>query len=87
MEVPNEMMTKYIERRKHDLEKCVYLMENHEYKEIEKIAHKLKGNGCTFGYPELTSIGNRLEQAAQIEDQEIIESSVMEFSLWVKGLH
>ena len=87
MEVPNEIMNRYIERRKRDLEACLTLIESHQYQEIEKIAHQLKGNGFTFGYPELSDIGKKLEQAAQEHDLKILQDSLREFSLWVNRLH
>lgn len=87
MEVPNEIMSRYIERRRHDLEVCLLFVEKQQYKEIEKIAHQLKGNGLTFGYPELSIIGKRLEIAAQAEDLKIVEASLVELSKWVNQLH
>jgi HPt (histidine-containing phosphotransfer) domain-containing protein len=87
MEVPNEIMNKYIERRKRDLQACLSFVENQQYQEIEKIAHQLKGNGFTFGYPELSNIGKKLELAAQEHDLEILQDSLREFSLWVNRLH
>jgi HPt (histidine-containing phosphotransfer) domain-containing protein len=87
MEVPTEIIAKYVERRRHDLEVCLSFVERQQYKEIEKIAHQLKGNGCTFGYPELSNIGKRLEIAARAKDAKIVEASLVELSKWVNLLH
>lgn len=87
MEVPNDIMAKYIERRKQDLEACLASFERHQYEEIEKVGHQLKGNGTTFGHPELSSIGKKLEDAAHVQDLEVLVSSLKEFSLWVNKLH
>ena len=87
MEVPNDIMTKYIQRRKQDLEVCLASFERHQYEEIEKVGHQLKGNGTTFGHPELSTIGKKLEEAAKVQDLETLESTLKEFSNWVHNLH
>lgn len=87
MEVPSDIMTKYIERRKRDLEDCLLSLERHQYEEIEKVGHQLKGNGTTFGHPELSVIGKKLESAAQVQDLQTLELSLKEFSQWVSNLH
>lgn len=83
MEVPNEIMSRYLERRKRDLEECLCSLESKQYSEIEKVGHQLKGNGLTFGHPELSAIGKKMEDAAVREDLEMIEKALKEFSSWV----
>lgn len=83
MEVPNEIMVKYIERRKRDLEDCLSGLARNQFEDIERVGHQLKGNGATFGHPELSSIGKKLEQAAQVQDLETLQTALKEFSHWV----
>lgn len=87
MEVPSDIKVRYIERRKRDLEDCLASLERHQFDEIEKVGHQLKGNGTTFGHPELSVIGKKMEQAAQIRDMETLETALKEFSQWVHSLH
>ena len=87
MEVPSDILTRYIEHRKRDFKECLHSLKRHQYKKIEKVGHQLKGNGATFGHPELSSIGKKLEVAAQEQDIETLEDSLKEFSQWVKALH
>lgn len=87
MEVPEELAKKYIERRKHDLENCVDSFYDGNYEDLEKIGHQLKGNGETFGYPEISSIGKRLEIAAQRRDKKTIELLLMEFNSWSEKIN
>ncbi|MBA2403864.1 MAG: Hpt domain-containing protein [Bdellovibrionales bacterium] len=87
MEVPNDIMGRYIERRKRDLEACISSLHNQKFDEIEKVGHQLKGNGTTFGHPELSLIGKKMELAAQGHDIETLETSLEEFSKWVSSLH
>ena len=83
MQVPDEMMNRYFERRKRDLVQCIEHLRNGDLNFIEKVGHQLKGNGVTFGYPELSAIGGELEVAAQTGDHRIISKAMNKFSEWV----
>ena len=87
MDVSAEMLVRYVEHRKRDLKDCAAFLSSHEFQKLEKIGHKLKGNGAMFGYPELSEIGFRLEQAAQAHDLIQLEHSIEEFSGWVNQAH
>jgi len=84
MFVPHEILVKYIEHRKRDLEVCLTFVKNHQYNEIETIGHQIKGNGLTFGYPELSIIGKKLEEGAHSKNLEILRSTLKELSNWIK---
>jgi HPt (histidine-containing phosphotransfer) domain-containing protein len=83
MDVPNDMMARYLERRKRDLEACLESFRNRNFNDLEKVGHQLKGNGLTFGHPELSFIGKKLENAAAVGDAFLIEAALTEFSHWV----
>lgn len=87
MEVPSDIKHRYIERRKKDLEECLASLERHQFEEIEKVGHQLKGNGTTFGHPELSAIGKKMEVAAKTQDMESLEAALKDFSQWVYTLH
>ncbi|MFL5786045.1 MAG: Hpt domain-containing protein [Bacteriovoracaceae bacterium] len=83
MFVPDEMKLRYFERRKRDLDECVQHLKSGDLTFIEKVGHQLKGNGDTFGYPELADIGKELEEAARVGDLQIAAKAVNKFSDWV----
>jgi HPt (histidine-containing phosphotransfer) domain-containing protein len=83
MDVPNEILHRYVRGRKMDLEKCLKYVSEGKYGEIEKVGHQLKGNGVTFGFPELTQIGNKLETAARESDEGDLSSALRDLSCWV----
>jgi len=87
MEVPNDIMGRYLENRRRDLDECLHSLAENQFFEIEKIAHQLKGNGTTFGYPELSLIGANLEQAAKCHDLGKLDQSLKEFSHWLSDQH
>ncbi len=84
MQVPDEIMTRYFERRKRDVEECIRHLRSGDMRFIEKVGHQLKGNGVTFGYPELSEIGSEMETAAQSGDKIVISRAVEKFSDWVE---
>ena len=43
---------------------------------IQGIGHRMKGSGGSFGFDEISVIGEELESAAQASDAEVIRSSV-----------
>lgn len=84
MQVPQEMMVRYIQRRKKDLEMCLASFEEEKFEELEKVGHQLKGNGRTFGHNDLTEIGMTMEQAAHERDRRALEDALKQFSHWVQ---
>lgn len=83
MEVPCDILTRYFERRQRDLDVCRQSLKKHNFVELEKVGHQLKGNGETFGHPELSKIGKLLEDAAATCDRPNVEKAVNELSKWV----
>lgn len=83
MNVPQDLLFRYMERRKKDLEQCLANLENLNFTEIEKVGHQLKGNGLTFGHADLSSIGSHLEVAAASGNIIELERAIKDFSLWV----
>ncbi len=73
MEIPQELKTRYLQRREYDLREALKLLEQARFREIEKMGHQLKGNGEVFGYPEFSLIGEALEKAAQKQNADFIK--------------
>ena len=83
MNVPQNMLLRYMERRKKDLELCLANLQDLNFVEIEKVGHQLKGNGLTFGHADLSSIGSHLEVAAAARNIPELERAIQDFSQWV----
>jgi len=83
MDVPPDYLLRYRERRKKDLELCLSNLQDLNFIEIEKVGHQLKGNGLTFGHPDLSSIGSHLEKAAGEQNIPELEQAIKDFSCWV----
>lgn len=76
---------KYIERRQLDLQKCVQALAHEKFGEIENIGHKMKGNGVTFGYPEISELGAHMEVAAKQKNILQISKKISELRSWLES--
>jgi len=88
--VSHEALERYRFRRGIDLEVCRKSLAARDYSTIERVGHTLKGNGATFGYPELSLLGASLENSARRRDLVGIEGHLTALSHWVterKRLH
>ncbi len=83
MHVPDDMLARYFERRKRDFNECLEHLDEGDFSFLEKIGHQLKGNGVTFGYPEISEIGKELESGARDEDLPSLSTTLARFSVWV----
>lgn len=84
MQLPDGFRFRYIERRKKDLEICESSLLSQDYTEIQRVGHRLKGNGVTFGFKDLSSIGIKMEGAALSRDMDKILKALADFSGWLK---
>ncbi len=66
--IPAATRLQYLERRVADLAIVARAEQNREFSVIEQLAHRMKGNGSTFGFPEITELGGKLESAAANQD-------------------
>lgn len=85
MNVPGDMRDRYLTRRRQELRECKESLDSGNLIFLEKVGHRLKGNGVTFGHPELSAIGKKLEEAARAGNVAEIEPVVRELELWVEA--
>jgi len=64
-----ELAVEYLENRRKELFLLREFLAALDYKNISNLAHKMKGNGKTYGYQEFTDLGRALEKAAGDGDE------------------
>lgn len=87
MEVPEDLLQRYVSRRCEDVRNCLGFLENKNFEQLEKLGHQFKGSALTFGFQDLSSIGRDLESAAQEQDQQRCLVAVAAFRSWLKNHH
>lgn len=60
-----ESRRRYRERRQSDLKVARESLNCLDFSALETIGHNLKGNGVSFGFPELSLLGEALETSAK----------------------
>jgi two-component system sensor histidine kinase/response regulator len=66
----------YLEKRKQELAEIHRYVETRDFKSLQMIGHRLKGNAKTYNFGALADIGAELESAAEREDFAAVRSLV-----------
>lgn len=87
MEISKDQLERYIERRKDDVLTCRNHLIKKDFNQIALLGHKLFGNGATFGLPELTLLGAKLEESAHQKNLNDIKKHLNSISKIINSLH
>jgi HPt (histidine-containing phosphotransfer) domain-containing protein len=60
-----ELVPEYLKNRKAEIGELKKLIEKCDYKKMETIGHRLKGNAKSYGFEDLGKLGGRLETASK----------------------
>lgn len=69
----------YLDGRRADLEALHRALTEGDLSSIQDLAHKMKGTGSAYGFPEITEIGDRMETAAKAGNR-------TEICTWISAL-
>ncbi len=84
MQIPEEMRKRYLERRKRDIEELTVALEARNFEFFKSVGHQLRGNAITFGYEELSVLGERLEQVSAEANTQAAELCLIEYRNWLQ---
>lgn len=60
----DDLVPEYLGHRRDDLEVMTAALARADWATVESLAHKVKGSGASYGFPELTALARELEKAA-----------------------
>ena len=83
VEVNSEVQSivpEFLENRKKDCLLINSLLDGNSFSEIRTLGHRMKGAGGSFGFDDISEIGEVIEKAALAADKETISSSVLQLS-------
>jgi HPt (histidine-containing phosphotransfer) domain-containing protein len=75
-QVLKPVVPEYLEYRRLDCAEIEHLLATGGMEYIQIMGHRMKGSGGSFGFDEISVIGEALEFAAQVPDVEGIKSAV-----------
>ncbi len=55
----------YLERRDQDIQQLLVFAKNDDFASVGQLAHKLKGNGGSYGFEKISELGEKLGQASK----------------------
>ncbi|MBN2580833.1 MAG: CHASE domain-containing protein [Pirellulales bacterium] len=62
------ILPRFIQRLPEKMQALEDALENHRYEDLERLAHQLKGSGGGYGFPALTEVALRLQEAAKASE-------------------
>jgi HPt (histidine-containing phosphotransfer) domain-containing protein len=83
--IPKAGVDKYVSRRKVDVQLLQSAIKIKQTSDFFKIGHCLQGNAAPFGFPELESLGLKLEKISESKDWAAAEKLVDELETWCKN--
>jgi HPt (histidine-containing phosphotransfer) domain-containing protein len=87
VEVNSEVQSivpEFLENRKKDCLLIDSLLDGNSFFEIRSLGHRMKGAGGSFGFDDISEIGEVIELAALAADKETISSSVLQLSNYLE---
>jgi HPt (histidine-containing phosphotransfer) domain-containing protein len=64
----SDLIPDFLTHKRTDITRIFAAVASHDYTEIGSIAHRLKGEGSSYGFDSMTEIGRSLEHAAATHD-------------------
>lgn len=80
VDIPQEFILKYIERRKTDLQNCEQALQSKDFDAIARLGHQIKGNAASFGFDDLGSIAIDMETYALKHDEDNLHKVINRFN-------
>jgi HPt (histidine-containing phosphotransfer) domain-containing protein len=70
------LLPSYLSRRAQDVELLGEALERKDFESIARTGHNLRGNGVSFGFPELSAIGEALETSARSASTDEVREAI-----------
>jgi HPt (histidine-containing phosphotransfer) domain-containing protein len=74
----SDLIPGFLQRKHGDCDAILQALPLRDYDSIRKIAHRLKGEGGSYGFDAMTEIGRSIEQAATLSDDRTVTTLVAE---------
>jgi len=81
-----DLIPTYLENRKSDIETINTALGKKDMSTIESIAHKMKGSGASYGFEEISRLGQQIESCVQQKDLDEIRLLIDELDLFLENV-
>ncbi len=81
------LLPKFIEHRERDVASIRDALARQDFDAIARLGHNMRGNGRSYGFPELGAIGELLESAADTKNEAMIGEQLTALVAWLAQYH
>lgn len=86
VEIDSELepiVPEFLENRKKDCLTILTLLDTDSFSEIRTLGHRMKGAGGSYGFDEISEIGEAIEDAALNGDKSIIKNCISRLAAYL----
>ena len=77
------LLPRFIAHRAEDVATIRLGLESGDYAIIARLGHNMRGNGHSYGFPDVAAIGERMEAAARTNDAAGVREQLAALEDWV----
>ncbi|CUS33474.1 Hpt domain-containing protein [Candidatus Nitrospira nitrificans] len=74
----------FLENRMKDVRTLRNALSTQDFRTVQTLGHRMKGDGGGFGFDRITEIGDAMERAAKLEDGSTIEQQIAQLEHFLK---
>jgi HPt (histidine-containing phosphotransfer) domain-containing protein len=78
------LQERFLRHRERDLEAVIAAMQCGDYETIGRVGHNMRGNGTSYGHPDISAIGERLETAGDLKDLGRVAGQLALLAAWIE---
>lgn len=79
----SDLVPGFLERKREDLHSILDATAKGDYKVIAHLAHRIKGEGGSYGFARMTDLGRAMEEAARRRDTREVERLSLDLLRWL----
>jgi HPt (histidine-containing phosphotransfer) domain-containing protein len=81
-----DLVPVFMTHKREDLRAIVVAIARADYEALSRLGHRIRGEGGSYGFEELTEIGTALEIAAKARDLAAIRKSAQELTTYLDSV-
>lgn len=74
----------FLDNRRRDCLTICSLLEGEAFREISALGHRMKGSGGSYGFDDISRIGEVIEKAAHATDKKTISNAILQLSSYLE---
>ena len=84
--LPRQLVVDYLARCRESAQALRIAVQRADYGQAGILGHRLKGTGCSYGFPELTQAGAAIEKAAKQQDAAELQAAVARLENYLRAV-